>query len=693
MTTNVDDGLRALAEAAGLAVDWTDAHGNLQTVTADTLRTVLAALNLPGDTPEQAARSLAELRDEQHTLPPLVTARANRTISIPWPEGASLAYRIALEAGGEQRGEAVRRDAHCVTLAAPATPGYHRLEIGDRTVTLAVAPTRSPQITDADDLPPGRPWAAAVQVYSLRQSKPALGGIGDFSALAAFARAAAQNGAWGVAISPVHAGFGAHPERFSPYAPSSRLFLNTLFIDPTEVFGQDRVEEAIADCGVGDALATLDAQPMIDWVAVASARRAVLRRLFDRFPSNARPQAGQDFMRFRTAGGEGLARHACYEVLAQRHLADGGKAGWQHWTEPLRDPRSRAVEAATRTHADDVRFELFLQWLADRGLAQAHAAAREAGMPIGLIADLAVGTDPSGSHAWSRQPDMLRGLSPGAPPDLFNTAGQGWGLTAFSPRTLKQTGYAAFIEMLRATLAHAGGVRIDHALGLERMWLVPEGQSPADGVYLRFPFDEMMNLISLEAWRHKAVVIGENLGTVPEGFDDRIADAGMLGMSVLWFEREDGGRFRALDRWSRHNVAMSTTHDLPTIAGWWAGKDIDWRVRLELLGDTTEADHRAERDTDKRQLWQALGESGDMPGPDAPPIDAIFGFLARTPAPLVIAPVEDLLGQIEQPNLPGTIDTHPNWRQRLAMPVEHMFDDAAVAQRVNRLQATSRTAP
>jgi 4-alpha-glucanotransferase len=669
-----DEPLHILARAAGLSVHWTDAGGKPKTVSDDTLRTVLTALGLPGDTPEQAAESMARLAEEHRTPPPLVTARAGQPVTLPLAlPGATAPYRIECEDGQVISGEARRTGDDEATLQAVDQPGYHQLSIDNRTMTLAVAPAHATKIESAR----GRAWALAVQLYSLRRKQGA--GMGDFSALAQLAREAAAQGASGLAISPVHAAFAAHPERFSPYAPSSRLFLNVLFIDPAAVFGEAKVAQAQSDLGLDDEVARLEALPLIDWEGVAKVRRAVLRHLFDRFPTNATPADAQDFQRFRERGGDALERHARFEVL--QSLPETSGEGWQDWPASMRDPRSETVARLARQHADAVRFELFLQWLADRGLAEAHRQARDAGMSIGLIADLAVGTDPAGSHAWSRQADILDRLSPGAPPDLFNTAGQAWGLTAFSPRALRQSGYAAFIEMVRATLAHAGGVRIDHALGLQRLWLVPEGEPPTDGVYLAFPFDDMMNLISLEAWRQGAVVIGENLGTVPEGFDERIARAGMLGMSVLWFERDEDGGFRAPAAWSRDNVAMSTTHDLPTIAGWWAGRDIDWRAKLDMLGDVDEATQRAERERDKLALWKVLAPGADTVPADAP-IPEVLALLAATPAPLVIVPIEDVLGVVEQPNLPATIDTHPNWRQRLDTPVDALFADTSVASRL-----------
>jgi 4-alpha-glucanotransferase len=408
-----------------------------------------------------------------------------------------------------------------------------------------------------------------------------------------------------------------------------------------------------------------------------------------------------DFQAFRLACGEPLESHARFEALHARHLPPlGDAADWRHWPADLRDPAGHGVRAWAHAHDKDVTFHVFLQWLAARGLEHAQRAARDAGMAIGIISDLAVGTDPGGSHAWSRQTDILTDLSPGAPPDIYNPLGQDWGLTAFSPRSLRLNGYAAFREMLRASLAYTGGVRVDHVLGLARMWLVPSGAPPKDGAYLRYPLDDMLRLVALEAWRHRAIVVGENLGTVPEGFNDRIERAGMLGMNILWFQRQgwgDPAPFQQPQAWPASSVALTTTHDLPTVAGWWNGVDIGWRTRLQLLGEDETGHSLAEqRGRDRGALWHALRHAGcaahDAPHdpPEQAPIEDILRFVAVTPSPLMLVPVEDLLGLREQPNLPGTIDQHPNWRRRFDVNAGEILDDEAARRRADAIADSRR---
>jgi 4-alpha-glucanotransferase len=492
--------------------------------------------------------------------------------------------------------------------------------------------------------------------------------------------------------------FSAEPGRFSPYSPSSRLWLNVTHIDPAAVFGAQAALAAIEAAGAGEAWSKFETPSLADWPQAVPVKLKVLRALFENFCVHERaldmPRA-LEFHGFCTRGGRALEDHARFEALQAWQLAQpDGNGHWRNWPEALRDPRSPEVEAFADAHRHEVEFHLFLQWLAAKGLSHAQHAARDAGMAIGLIADLAVGCDSAGSHAWSYRDDMLTGVSVGAPPDLFNQAGQSWGLTTFSPRAMRTQGFVAFIDMLRAAFAHAGGIRIDHILGLRRLWLVPEREPARNGAYLRYPLEDMLRLIALESWRHRAIVIGEDLGTVPPGFRERLSEHGLSGIRVLWFERtESGTGFKPPHEWDRDVVSTTTTHDLPTVTGWWRGDDIDWRNRI---GQTSaRADGRdpvalahTERAADRDALWTAFQQAGvaahDVPAPslDNAPVDEALAFVASTPAPLVTLPLEDLLALAEQPNLPGSIDEHPNWRRRLALPVDELFRDAAFCDRL-----------
>ncbi|WP_368623259.1 4-alpha-glucanotransferase [Paraburkholderia sp. BR13444] len=719
-TRRPNDRLAALATRAGFEVEWQDAHHNTQHVPEKTLGTLLERMGLPCGNATDIRHSAAALEAELsgRRLPPLMTAVIGRGIALPAAAVKSGShYRIELESGAIIDGRFTAPKGEEALLAPIDEAGYHTLVINDQRMTLAVAPPRCYTVADAwrtlhggdgdgerKGVPPMPPlWGIAAQLYGLRRVGD--GGIGDYTALAQLARHGAQRGAHALAVSPTHAMFSAQPERFSPYAPSSRLWLNVTHIDPAAVFGAHACASASAQAG--NASSKLEDLPLIDWPHATALKLTILRALYEQFNANERPQHSPralEFHGFCERAGRALEDHARFEALQAAQLAQGGDGHWRNWPDALRDPRSPEVDAFAAAHRNEVDFHLFLQWLASRGLLHAQQTAREAGMAVGLIADLAVGCDSAGSHAWSYPDDMLQGVSVGAPPDLFNQAGQSWGLTTFSPRAMRTQGFAAFIDMLRAAFAHAGGIRIDHILGLRRLWLVPEGESARNGAYLRYPLEDLLRLIALESWRHRAIVIGEDLGTVPSGFRERLDEHGIEGIRVLWFEAApDGHGFKAPAEWDRYAVATTTTHDLPTVAGWWRGSDIMWRNRI---GQTmARADGRdpedaalEERAQQRADLWRAFQRAGvAAPGvapPDAdnPPVDEALAFVAATPGPLVTFPLEDLLALAEQPNLPGSIDEHPNWRRRMALPIDAMFDDPVFTDRLLAVDGARRAA-
>ncbi|QAY77599.1 4-alpha-glucanotransferase [Sphingosinicella sp. BN140058] len=653
-----DQALHALADAAGLLVDWEDADGNPQTVTDANLRTILAALGHGCDTPVACKESIEALAHAHAAN--FVTADVGAPVRLPGVHGK---VRLRLESGAVRE---VDTGADGV-LPAIDEPGYHGVEHHHGSLVVAVAPAR------CAPLPAGeggrRPWGASVQIYALRGEHPTA--FGDFGALAEFGWAAAERGMDALAISPVHALFTADPGRYSPYSPSSREYLNPLFIDPALI----GIEQDCGGPGKGD---------LVDWAEAWPCRMQALRRFHDDFFAD--PDRDESHFRaFVEIGGERLRQHALFEALHGFFFRTQGAGGWQEWPADYQDPNSDAVARFAKANVDEIRFHSFLQWLADASLGGAHGMARARGMAIGLVADLAVGLDPGGSHAWGRRGELLTGLGIGAPPDAFQAAGQNWGLTSFSPEGLKRTGFAPFIRMLRAAMRHAGAIRIDHALGLRRLWLVPEGASPMDGAYLQMPEEDLLRLIALESQRAGVAVIGEDLGVVPPGFRDAIAARGISGMRVLPFERDKDGAFRPNAAWERGAVAMTSTHDLVPVAGWWRERDLDWRTRLTSDDMAAARAHRAE---ERSALWQAFAAAkitkGKVPAADAPEtaLEAALAFTAAAPCDLALFPAEDLLGIEEAPNLPGTIDEHPNWRRRLPGTAEALLSETETARRI-----------
>ena len=669
-----DEVLRDLARRAGIAVDWQDYAGRPKTVAPPVLRRVLAALRLPADTSRElsSSRRLLTKRSSLVDLPPLVTAVAGRPTRLDVGGNEAQPAELVLEQG-DTRPVALLPARGRLRIPAVTEIGYHRLRVEDREIVLAVSPARCRSIEDV--VPDARLWGLAAQLYGL--SHPGDVGIGDLGGAADLARVAGMKGADAIALSPMHALYAADPARFGPYSPSSRLFLNPLHASPDLVFGHST------------APASLPANGLIDWPAASAAKYALLRQTFNSFvdSNDWDGPLGADFARFRADRGPLLHEHACFEALQAAQMP---QREWRNWPTDLRDPRSAAVAFFADSQPDEVLFHQFLQWISDRSVAAAQAVARQAGMRIGLIGDLAVGMDPAGSHAWSRQSDVLLGLTIGAPPDLLNPLGQDWGLTGFSPRAMEENGFAPFLATLRAAMRHVGGIRVDHAMGLARLWLIPDGASPADGAYLNFPVGDLLRLLALESVRHNVVVIGEDLGTVPEGFHDMLEQSGIHGMRVLWFERDAQTAFVPPRGWGSTDVAMTSTHDLPTVAGWWRGSDIDVRHKYGRLGEDVDPDTvRKTREQDRPRLWNAfvrehVGE-GPVPEPDETDrvVDAAVRFIAKTEVPLSLIPLEDLLGQVEQPNLPGTVTGHPNWRRRLPVTAESVLEDEAVSRRID----------
>ena len=608
--------LRELAAAAGLQVEWTDAGGRARRVPDRALRALLDAMSLPAASAAQRRATLHALRARARRPSALHLAWEGQPLRLPLRAGTR--YRLHHEDGAQLDGRA----GDGGRIAAPPRPGYYTLEHGGATLGLAVAPPRC-------HLPAGaaRRWGLALQVYAATGAHDA--GIGDCGGAADWGARALAHGGDALALSPVHAAhrIGRH---YSPYSPGDRRFLEPVHAAPAHVLGA-AAEAALHEAGLAPRFARLQERRLVDWPQGAAAKWAWLRVLharLARMPDALRA----DFAAFVADGGAALERYARFAARA-----DG--------------PGGDSFETA-------VDLQRFGQWLAARGWAALQRRLRADGMAIGLVADLAVGFDPAGAEAAAWPDAVLHGLRLGAPPDAFNADGQCWGVTGYAPAALRAHGYAPFIELLRAVMRDRGGVRIDHVLGLLRLWVVPEGAGADQGAYLRYPLQDLLRLLALESWRHRCLVIGEDLGTVPPGFRARLARHGVLGTDVLMFMRDRAGRFLPASRWRRLAVATTTTHDLPTLAGWRAGRDLEWRARLDPALAATLARDRAVRRMEVAALDARAG--GDALDP--------LRHVAATPAALALLPVEDALGLEEQPNLPGTVGGHPNWRRRLPPP-------------------------
>ncbi|MGW2478343.1 4-alpha-glucanotransferase [Streptomyces sp. NPDC001571] len=637
--------LARLAARHGVATSYSPSAGLTVDVPDATVVAVLAALGVDASTPAALRRALAdaEAADAERLLPPTL---------VRWGDGPVPGLSDELTVVGTQVDQ--------------LPLGVHRLEVRHRdgrtaTATLVVAPNAVPQ-------PAARAHGFLVQLYSLLSSRSwGMGDLGDLAELASWSGRTLGSGF--VQVNPLHAAVPGTPTDPSPYRPSSRRFP-----DPVHLRVEDVPEYAYAtdrarlDELTGRAAAlrqrVLTKGELIDRDAVWELKREALDLLY-RVPLGPGRRAA--YCDFLAEQGRALEDHATWCALAERYGPH-----WRRWPEGLRDPRSAATGRARRELIDRVHFHSWLAWLTDTQLAAAQRAAREAGMPVGLVHDLAVGAHPEGADAWAQQDAFAPGMSIGAPPDAFNALGQDWGLPPWRPDVLAASGYAPYRGLLRNLLRHAGALRIDHVMGLFRLWWVPEGHPPTDGTYVHYDPEAMLAVLALEAHRAGAVVIGEDLGTVEPGVREALAERGVLGTSVLWFERDWAGTGQPLapEAWRPGCVATATTHDLPSTAARLTGEHVQLRHRLGLLTSPLVTEQRAARAEVSEWLGylERLGLLPDGPGDEKAEIIAVHRFLLRTPARLVGVWLPDAVGDRRPQNLPGTWDQYPNWRLPVAGP-------------------------
>ena len=502
----------------------------------------------------------------------------------------------------------------------------------------------------------GRHWVLAVQLYALRSRRN--WGHGDFTDLTGLIAVAAAHGAAGIGLNPLHALFTERAEEASPYAPNSRIFLNPLYIDVDAIPEFPGAEAA----GLAGTIETLRAGDLIDYAPVARAKLAGLRLAYEGFRNSASKARRADFEAYRREQGEALLRFGCFEALRARFTPKS----WPQWPEPWRRPDVADLRAFRQQHLDQIEFHEFMQWVADSQLRDCKEAARRHRMAVGLYIDLAVGMHPHGADAWSQQDLVLADMSVGAPPDEFNPAGQNWGLAPFNPHALAVDDFAPMRRLMDAAMRHAGAIRLDHVLGLKRVFMIPHGRPSGEGAYVRFPFEALLQVIAQESLRWRCVVIGEDLGTVPEGFRETLARWGLWAYRVMLFERDRDGRFRPPEAYPADALATFNTHDLPSFHGWLNSHDLGLKRAIGV--DPGESDDA--RNWAKQMLAAALDERAS--GFAANEIAAVAALLAATPSHIVAIALDDVVGAIDQINIPGTVDQHPNWRRRLPVLLEDL---------------------
>ena len=592
----------------GVAEDYMDARGTVRRPPEATIAAVLASMGA-----------------EQHGSPAdpkVATARAGGPVAVEGPS------RLTTEDGASV-------DLEPGTHLPPDVPlGYHSLvDLGDGSETTLV-------VSPGTCVRPGSPtWGWAVQLYAARSA--ASWGIGDLGDLAELSRWSTDDLGTGlVLVNPLHAALPVIPQDASPYYPSSRRFRNPLFLRIEGVPGSEDLP-TIADLAA-DAR-RLNADRRIDRDTVFHLKMTALAELWSHH--------GDDpaFERWDREQDPSLEAYATFCVLAEQH----GR-GWRSWPQGLRHPAGSGIEAFRRANRRRVDFHRWVQWLIERQLAQASEA-------TAVVQDLAVGFDPEGADAWEWQDVVASGMSVGAPPDEFNTKGQDWGLPPFDPWRLRSVAYRPFVETVRAALRHAGGLRLDHVMGLFRLFWVPHGTGPADGTYVRYPASDLLDIVALESHRAGAWVVGEDLGTVEDEVRRELGARQVLSYKVFWFEQGDPAGY------PEQALATVTTHDLPTVAGLWSGADLA-------------AQHDADMSPNEEATAALRARAGEVAGvsDDAPANEVVAGVyraLARAPSILLTASIDDALAVEERPNMPGTVDQWPNWSLALPATIEEIRDD------------------
>lgn len=625
-----------LAAAHGVATSYDDWAGRPVEVPVEAVVAALAALDVDAASDEAVADGLAELEEApwRSALPPSVVVREGAAqVQVHVPVGSTPHLEVLCEDGRRLVAdgapvELARRDGLVrLQVPLPELPlGWHRLELGPDSCGLVVVPERLPEL-------PGRHWGWQVQLYALRSTGS--WAVGDYADLRTVVEGAAADGAGAVLVNPLHAESPVLPVQPSPYSPSSRLFRSPLGL---------RVELVPEAEGVdlSDLRPVTDPE-RVDRDAAWSAKLAALERLWPHHRTAA-------LAAWRTERGDALERFARFCTLAEAHGLP-----WQDWPEELRDP------AATIPAADPERvsFWCWVQLLVDEQLAGTGD-----GMAIGVIHDLAVGVDAGGADAWAMQDVLALGTTIGAPPDSFNQKGQDWGLPPWRPDRLAALGYQPLGEMVRGVLRHAGGLRVDHVMGLSRLWWVPTGRTADQGTYVSYDADAMLGVLALEASRAGAVAVGEDLGTVEPSVRELLDRTGILGSAVLWFETEPDGSFVPPARWRAEALASVTTHDLPTAAGLLAEEQVRVRAELGLLGHSVEVEQERVR-AERTALLAMLTEQGLLTG-TGDPVLAMHAALVASPCRIVLAAYGDAVGDLRQPNLPGTVDEYPDWRLPVA---------------------------
>ncbi|HET6492572.1 MAG TPA: 4-alpha-glucanotransferase, partial [Burkholderiales bacterium] len=731
--------LDRLCASCGIGSAYRDAWGEQRSVPTETRLALLAAMgvNVASDTDIGRILEARELNAWQHPFPAVRVMRPGSDpphLTVVLSEscaGSRFEWTLVTEQGARRSGDFTPRElavtakrridgadfaAFRWALPELPPPGYHRIELHapgpvaapQASMMLIVAPQRC-YLPEA--VRHGRLWGPTVNLYGLRSERN--WGIGDFSDLRTLVDLAADTGAGVVGVNPLHALFPHDPGHASPYSPSSRLLLNVLYLDPERVpefSGCTAARERVENRSFQDELRALRASDLVDYRRVAQLKFGVLELLYAQFRAHHLDRAsdrGQAFRAFQRAGGETLRLASLFYALQEAlHARDAAAWGWRAWPAEYRDPSSARVAEFARDHVVRTEYYDYLQWNAEQQLDAVGRRALERHLGVGIYLDLAVGADPGGAETWGQHALYGDQVTVGCPPDQFGPNGQDWGIPPLLPERLTAAAYLPFAALLRANMRHAGALRIDHVMGLTRLFWIPAGARPDRGGYVSYPADELFGVLALESERNRCMVIAEDLGTLPDGLAERLSAADILSYRLLYFQREGDGAFTAPARYPSQALAAVSTHDLPPLRAFWLGRDLDLRARLGLYPSEALRERQlVDRVQDRARLLMALEREGMLPaGVTADPVTApdmtaeltlaVYRFLARAPTRLLMVQPEDVFGQLEQINVPATTGSqYPNWRHRMELPLEHWRDDARFTALVDALSAERGATP
>jgi (1->4)-alpha-D-glucan 1-alpha-D-glucosylmutase len=727
------EALISLAQAYGVETHFVDVYGQRQAATPTALVQVLHALGVPTQNgcPMACQEALAQhlAAQWQQVLPPYCLVRqgeeAHHTLRLQLPSTSPpLRWQIKLETGDvaaegtvdphtlsmvghttrPQPQEALSAWAWPLASQLPTLPfGYHTLALfaaGEAPEALATAPfvytPRTCYLPPALQNPTHSLWGLAVQLYSL--CTPTTWGMGDLGTVHSLLQWAAQAGAGLIALNPLHQLLAHQPQQCSPYSPSSRRYTNPLYLEVEALWGFNHPEFQVwwQTPATQSQWQAARAGEQVNYPAVAALKQAAFERLFALFETQAPQTLHAAFTTFCQTEGEPLAHTATYDAFCEHFAAQGPEAswGWPVWPSAYHSPNSPESKALAAQLAPRQRYFQYLQWAAHQQLEALQTQSTQAQLPVGLYMDLAVGTQLGSAEVWGNPSLYSHHASLGCPPDAFNALGQNWGLPPTLPQAWATEGYASFLALLRCTMRYAGALRIDHAVALFRAFWIPQGLDARDGAYVGYPHEVLLGLLALESHRNHCMVVGEDLGTVPEWMRETLLNWQVFSYRLVMHEKEGSHRYKTPKAYPIHALVSIGTHDLPSLQAYWQGKDITLRHELNLL-PTPEHHHTewADRPLLRQALLDALIHHGLMPEgyshdqadyPAEAPLPealvvALHRFMAQTPCQLKVVGLEDALGLAWQINLPGTVDQHPNWRQRLPIPLQEALASPLLA--------------